>query len=164
MLLRSESDFIWVTNAAHDLAGLVTAYLKLFRTHTQGDGGVNIPDERFAVTFGPSTREGSITVMLWWTYYYSTEVTQYYDVDDDMFSEAWGSDNSCGVSIEHNESKERLKLNIPIKFLMMSEAQMKSYFVDRTRKLKVDAAESARVKRIDELKKELSKLENKSDL
>ena len=159
MLLRSESDFIWTTGAAYDLSCIVTTYLKLYRKHLNGENKLYIPKEEFAVTFLPSTMERCITVALWWTAHYSTEVTQYYDADDDNFSEAWGSDNSCGVSIAHSESKENMRLHIPISHLMRNEDQMKADFVARESKVKADKAEAARLARIASLKAELTKLE-----
>lgn len=161
MFLRSESDFVWAANAAHDLAAIVSAYLTLFRKHINGSNDVYITDEPFAVTFTPSTKEGNITINLWWTAHHSTEVTQYYDVDDDMFSEHWGADNLCGVSIQHSTSRENMQLNIPIQHLMRNEENMKADFVSREAKMKSDKAEARRVARIAELKSELIKLETK---
>jgi len=158
MLLRSESDFIWVTNAAYDLAGLVTAYLKLFRKHINGYADIRIPDEDFAVTFEPSKTEGMITVQLWWTRHYTTSTPVYYDVDDDNFSEAWGADNTCGSETHHHSSRESPGINIPIANLMRSKEQMEADFVQRAAKIKADKAEALRLSTIAELEAKLLKL------
>lgn len=158
MLLRSESDFIWVTNASYDLAGIVTTYLKLFRKHINGYSDIWIPDEDFAVTFEPSKAEGKITANLWWTHKYTTSHAVYYDVDDDNFSEAWGADNTCGSETKHHSSRESQGVIIPIANLMRNKEQMESDFIQRAAKIKADKAEALRLSTIADLEKQLSKL------
>lgn len=158
MMIRSESDFIRTANASYDLAGIVTAYLKLFRQYTNNANDLRIPKDDFAVTFTPSKKEGCITVDIWWTSHYSTQCPTYYEPDDEAFSEVWGDDNTSGYTVVHSSDRESMRINIPISHLMRSEEQMKADFIARATKIAADAKEAARVSRINEITSELAKL------
>lgn len=158
MLLRTEGDFIYATNIAYDLAGVVTTYLNLWRDHINGFNGVTIPKYEYAVTFKPAKKPGTIAVVIHWTDQRTYTETLYHDVDSDYFSEAWGSDNSYGSTSHTEPYPDSRSFNIPVSHLMMDQALMLKYFEDKSVEIATFKEELARQKRVDQLTKELAAL------
>lgn len=160
MLLRDESDFIRAANMSYDLAAIVTTYLKLFRKHTNGWGDVWMPDESFAVVHIPSKIEGMVCVDVLWKHKYSVTTPTYYDVDDDNFSESWGSSNISGEETSFHESNQCKRIHIPIRQLMMTEQTMIDFFVNKEKELKRAKAMAETAEEIAQLEKRLDELKN----
>jgi hypothetical protein len=160
MMLRHEDDFTRTADAASDLADIVTTYLQLFRQYTNGDNGVQVPASEFVVTFTPLLKENYITVDVWWTDRYTTQIPTFVDVLDDMYNDNLGADNSNGYTLEHSESNETRRISIPVRLLMLNEVQMRAHFVAQQLAIKEAKIEASRVSRIVALKEELAKLEN----
>lgn len=159
-MLRTEGDFILASNMSYDLAGIITTYLKLYKTYINGYNGVNIPDKEFAVTLKPPSKEGFVTAVLHWTDWRTHTETLYYDSDSDYFSESWGSDNSCGetsYTVDYAESKG---IDIPIKHLMMTKDQMLKYFQQKKVSVETEKKEAIKQEEIKRLKNQLEKLES----
>lgn len=158
MLLKTQADFIYASNIAYDLAGVVTTYLKLWREYINGFNDVLVPKYEFAVTFIPAKKPDKISVVLHWTDQRTYTETLYYDVDSDYFSEAWGADNSYGSTSHTEYFADSCSFNIPISHLSMSESQMINYFKEKKMEIELVKLENERQSKIEKLTKELNEL------
>lgn len=158
MMLRGEGDFIRAANMSYDLAAIVTTYMKLFRKHINGYNDIYVPDEPFVVAFLPSTQEGCIKVKLLWKHSYLVSTPEYYDVDDDNFSEAWGADNQCGETVSSKTSHEYMVLHLPIVTLMMNEQNMNNWFINREKEIAIAQKQAAINEEISQLETRLAQL------
>jgi hypothetical protein len=120
MTFRTESEIVQASNASQDLANLVRAYFNIHRKYAQGLGGVTVPDEPYEVVFMPMNKEGMLRVKLVYSKTTSHQSPVYYDVDDDNFSESWGSSNISHYHTTYTTGTGELGFNIPFKLLLQS--------------------------------------------
>lgn len=158
MTIRSETDIVLASNSAQDLTKVVFNYLSIYKKYANGKNGVKIPDESFSVLFKPMRKDGFLSVCLVYTRTTQHQVTEYYDVDDDNFSEVWGSDNSCGYSIKTTKYVHEDLIDIPFSQLLCNLETMKKNVLSFVERDNAKIAEKLRVDRIATLESELTKL------
>jgi hypothetical protein len=124
MTFRTESDIVYAVNAARDLTNLVVACLEFYRRYAQGLLGIRIPVEPFTVVFLPLDNADSLKLRLVYTKTNNHQEPVYYDVDDDNYSESWGSSNvSHHVTVITKTTEEQV-FSIPFKLLLSSKENM----------------------------------------
>jgi hypothetical protein len=102
--------------------------------------------------------EGYLTVCLVSTETKHREVTDYYDNDDDMFNEAWGSDNSCGYHVESSEYTKELHIDIPLAHLLQTNSEIEARLKQLVKDESIKKVETARLEEIKDLESRLAKL------
>ena len=162
MSLRTIGSLIGATNGAKDLLGMAANFFVNLREHANGIDGVTVPNEPFVVV--PFAVVGTaevprLTFAIVWTERTTWQVTDYLSPDDDSFSEAWGSDNSCGYHIESKESQREKRVTITAEHLLMPNDKQ----VEMMRRWKSDddakSKECVRNSRIEELQKQIATLQ-----
>lgn len=158
MTIRSEGDLVWACSSAQDLTNLVTAFLKLWRTHANGVNRVTVPSGNFTIVYNPM-KEGYLCVTLVYTSTQFWEEPEYYDVDSDYFSESWGASNISGYTTRSETvTVESNVYNIPFEALLQSKENMEKYVKHQAKIAKEKEAEEKRLKEIKELETRLSEL------
>jgi hypothetical protein len=143
MTFRTESDIVYAVNAARDLTNLVVACLEFYRRYAQGLLGIRIPVEPFTVVFLPLDNADSLKLRLVYTKTNNHQEPVYYDVDDDNYSESWGSSNvSHHVTVITKTTEEQV-FSIPFKLLLSKkediELTVKRFAeIERNRLLEVE--------------------------
>lgn len=157
-MLRTEGDFVRAVNESRDLTGLAVTFLKLWRSHANGVNSVTIPPEPFNLVFMPLKEEHMLSVGIFYTRTDHWSTPTYYDIDDDMFVEGYGAGDSNISGHESHSAEVRCDafIDIPFKMLMSSTMEADIELMAHDDKAKI--AEEARLKEIESLEAQLTKL------
>lgn len=166
MLLRSEGDFVRASNMAQDLTNLVVTYLKFWRKYANGRNNVTIPDDTFGVIFLPMKTEGKLEVGLLYTRTDHWQTPEYYDVDDDQYTEGYGSGdaNICGYTSHTAKVNCEIFISIPFAVLAKTPDQMEQSVKTFVATEKAKEAEETRLATIAKLEEDLAKLKAKAPM
>lgn len=155
-VFRSEGDLVLAANQAQDLSSLVRAYLEMYKKHAQGINGVKIPTSRYDIVFMPLKFEHEIAVKLVFSRTETWTEPVYYDVDDDNFSESWGSDNVSHHVTKSSTNPDEIVIRIPCSHLLLAQEQMEDLIIKQAAKYRADEAEQ---QRLDEIKRHEAEIE-----
>ena len=166
MMLRTEGDFVRASNMAQDLTNLVVTYLKFWRKYANGRNNVNIPNDNFGVIFLPMKKEGRLEVGILYTRTDHWQTPEYYDVDDDNYTEGYGSGdaNICGYTSHSAEVHCESLISLAFTLLMHTPEDMEKSVIDYVKHEKAKEAEELRLKKIAAMEIELAALKAKAPI
>ena len=157
MTIRTTSQLVFACNATKDVTNLATTIVKMWKKFANGSDNLYLDYDDFSVQVVGVT-EDKVKIKIVMSLTTSYEVPDYYDVDDDMFSDSFGSSNICGYTMWQSTALNEKTIEIPQQVFFMTEQEMAEWAARCKTRWDKQRQEEQRKCEIASLEKQLEKL------